>query len=60
MGKKNGPEAWHARVLGEESERLTAAVRILEWREGYVCAGGVLESDLNSDQLLIRSEGAGA
>lgn len=56
--KNSGPEQWHARVLREESERLTAACRILEWREGYVCAGGVLASDLNADQLLIRSEGA--
>ena len=29
------PEAWLAQCLREESERLTVAVRALEWQEGY-------------------------
>ncbi|WPM94316.1 hypothetical protein VB1_CDS0067 [Arthrobacter phage Marchesin] len=35
MGKGRGPEQWHARVLREESERLTVAARILEARGGW-------------------------
>jgi hypothetical protein len=33
--KGKGPEAWHAQVLREEADALTAAVRMLEWRDGY-------------------------
>jgi hypothetical protein len=29
------PEAWHARVLRDEAEQLTIAVRMLEFADGY-------------------------
>jgi len=29
------PEAWHARVLHDEIEQLTVAVRMLEFADGY-------------------------
>ena len=29
------PEAWHARVLRDEVEQLTIAVRMLEFADGY-------------------------
>lgn len=35
MSKRNGPEAWHARVLRDEAEQLTIAVRMLEFADGY-------------------------
>lgn len=34
MGKST-PEAWRARVLRDEAERLTVAVRVLEARSGW-------------------------
>lgn len=36
MSKTNTrPEAWHARVLRDEAEQLTIAVRMLEFADGY-------------------------
>ena len=29
------PESWHARVLRDEAEQLTAAIRMLEFADGY-------------------------
>ncbi|AYN58820.1 hypothetical protein PBI_POLKA_65 [Arthrobacter phage Polka] len=33
--KRSGPEQWHAVVLRDEIERLTVAVRALEFADGY-------------------------
>lgn len=36
------PEAWHARVLRDEIDRLTVAVRELEFSQGYDLGRGVI------------------
>ena len=55
--KNSKPEQWHARVLRDESERLTAACQILEWRDGWFAAGGPqLSSGLNADMLEERKD----
>lgn len=47
MGKKQGPEVWHARVLRDEAEALTAAVRMLEFQAGLFC--GIATSPADAD-----------
>lgn len=42
--KNNRPEAWHAQVLHDEIEQLTAAVRMLEFQAGY--RDGVTETQV--------------
>lgn len=34
--RKQTPEAWHAKVLADEIEELTAAVRALEFNQGFL------------------------
>lgn len=42
--KNNRPEAWHALCLRDEIERLTIAVRMLEFHAGY--SNGVAEAQV--------------
>ncbi|AYN56882.1 hypothetical protein PBI_ANDREW_70 [Arthrobacter phage Andrew] len=49
MGKKQGPEVWHARVLRDEAEALAIACRMLEFQLGY------LEGRATAEAAAVRA-----
>lgn len=38
MSETKSPEAWRAVVLRDEADRLAAAIRTLEWLQGWAAA----------------------
>lgn len=56
MFKKTTPEAWHAEVLRQEAEVLTAAVRGLEFAQGfYEGEKSGFNQGVNALALVVRS-----
>lgn len=56
MYRKQTPEAWHAQVLNEESVRLVAAIRELEYESGLQAGQAVgFRVGVNSIALALRS-----
>lgn len=56
MFKKKTPEAWHAEVLRQEGEALTAAVRGLEFAQGfYEGEKAGFSQGVNANALALRA-----